>query len=93
LFKSNRKSAIFPDNELYYTGKSDGKKRVVLTINEIQEILHHHHSNPVGGHSDVNATLQKISSHYYWNGMKEDIQEYVSQFYNMAVNLLPNTAA
>ena len=32
----------------------------------------------MGGHSGVNATLFKVSSHYHWNGMKEDIQEYVS---------------
>ena len=57
---------IFPDNELYYTGAKDGvKKKVVLTIEEIKEISHHHHSNPMGGHSGVNATLQKISNYYY----------------------------
>jgi hypothetical protein len=31
-----------------------------------------------GGHSGVNATLNKISNYYCWNGMKEDVQEYVS---------------
>ena len=30
------------------------------------------------GHSGVNATLNKISAYYCWNGMKEDVQEYVS---------------
>jgi hypothetical protein len=32
----------------------------------------------MGGHSGVNATLNKISNYYCWNGMKEDVQEYVS---------------
>ena len=32
----------------------------------------------MGGHSGINATLSKVSTLYHWNGMKEDIQEYVS---------------
>lgn len=64
------------DNELYYI-VGGVQKKVVLTVEEIGEILHHHHSNAMGGHSGVNATLNKISNHYYWNGMKEDVQEYV----------------
>ena len=54
------------DDELYYT--SGGvRKKVVLTVQEIGEILHHHHSNVMGGHSGVNATLNKISNFYCWN--------------------------
>jgi hypothetical protein len=32
----------------------------------------------MGGHSGVNATLNKISTYYCWNGIKEDVQEHVS---------------
>jgi hypothetical protein len=72
-------AALFIDNELYYTaGKEGVKKKVVFSIEEISEILQHHHSDAMGGHSGVNATLNKVSAHYLWNGMKEDIQEYVS---------------
>ena len=71
------------DNELY-TGGKDGasKKKVLLTLEEISEVLHHHHSNAMGGHSGVNATLDKIPNYYYWYGMKEDVQEYVSFIMN-----------
>ena len=70
---------IYIDDELHYTGGKEGaRERVILTINEIQDILHNYHSNPMGVHSGVNATLNKISNYYCWNGMKEDIQEYVS---------------
>ena len=57
----------------------------MLTIDEIREILKHHHSEAMGGHRGVNATLQKISNYYCWNGMKEDVQEYVSlhKYYNI----------
>ena len=49
------------------------RKKVVLTIEEIGDILKHHHREAMGGHSGVNATLQKISNYYCWNGMKEDV--------------------
>ena len=64
--------------DLYYTGRKEAARKVVLKVEEISEILHFHHSNAMGGHSGVNATLFKVSSHYHWNGMNEDIQEYVS---------------
>ena len=63
----------------YYTaGKEDIKRKVVLSVEEIAEILRHHHSDAMGGHSGINATLNKVSMYYHWNGMKDDIQEYVS---------------
>lgn len=66
-------------NELYYTGgKGGARRKVIYTVMEVAEVLHQYHSNPMGGHSGVNATLSKISAYYYWNGMKEDVQEYVS---------------
>ena len=67
------------DNELFYTaGKETNRKKVILTVEEIKDVLHHYYSDAMGGHSGVNSTLFKISSHYHWNGMKEDIQEYVN---------------
>lgn len=56
------------------------RKKVVLTIDRrISDIVKHHHREAMGGHSGVNATLQKISNYYCWNGMKEDVmQVYVS---------------
>ena len=32
----------------------------------------------MSGHSGINNTLSKISQYYMWNGMKEDVVEYVS---------------
>ena len=67
------------DNEMYYTGGKAGiHRKVVLDVAEVREILHHDHSDPMGGHSGINATLCKVSNFYFWNGMKEDVQEYVS---------------
>ena len=37
---------------MYYTrGKAGIHRKVVLDVAEVQEILHHHHSDPMGGHS------------------------------------------
>jgi hypothetical protein len=51
---------------------------VVTELKEMQDILYQYHSNPMGGHSGINNTLSKISNFYMWNGMKEDVVEYVS---------------
>ena len=79
----------FLDVELYYTGGKEGvKKKAVFTIAEMREVLHYHHSNAMGGHSGVNSTLNKISNYYWWNGMKEDVHEYVmAQEPNKSVRL------
>ena len=53
-----------------------------MSFEEISEILKQYHSNPMGGHSGINNTLAKISQYYLWNGMKEDVIEYVSGFQN-----------
>ena len=58
--------------------KKDLLKKVVTDLQEILEILNQYHSNPMGGHSGINSTLSKTSQYYYWNGMKEDVVEYVS---------------
>ena len=39
------------------------RKKVVVTIEETNNILKHHHSEAMGGHSGFNATLQKISNY------------------------------
>ena len=55
-----------------------------MDVKEISEILYQYHSNPMGGHSGINNTLAKVSQYYTWNGMKEDVVQYVS---NRSVNL------
>ena len=58
------------------------KKKFVMSFEEISEILKQYHSNPMGGHSGINNTLAQISQYSLWNGMKEDVTEYVSGFQN-----------
>ena len=61
--------------ELLYVGSQRNlKKKVVTELEEVQDILHQYHTNPMGGHSGINNTLSKISNFYVWNGMKEDVE-------------------
>ena len=49
------------DNELYYKSRKEGvRRKVVLTIEEINDILKHHHSEAMGGHSGFNSTLDVV---------------------------------
>lgn len=63
---------------MYIGSKKDLRKKVVTEVEEIQEIVHQYHSNPMGGQSGINNTLSKISQFYMWNGMKNDVVEYVN---------------
>ena len=60
----------------------------MMDVEEISEILHQYHSNPMGGHSGINNTLAKVSQYYIWNGIKEDVVEYVSNIKGKLVNPL-----
>lgn len=37
------------------------------------------HSSPIGGHSDFFRTYKKISSIFYWEGMKNDVKKFVAE--------------
>ena len=67
------------EDELYYTGNNpDVKRKVVMREEEASDLLKHYHSSVTGGHSGINATLSKLTTWYSWNGMKEDVREFVS---------------
>lgn len=68
------------EKEIYMVGKkNDMKKKVVMEWQEMMDILKLYHSSNIGGHSGVNTTLGKVSANYTWTGIKEYVQEYVSQ--------------
>ena len=54
---------------------------MVLTIEEAKQVLWMYHTEPMqGGHSGLNNTRVKISKHYHWKGIVEDVTQYVSNF-------------
>ena len=70
-----------PGDEVIYTGDKKRGSKQVVTSNEMVDILCQYHSNPLGGHSSKNNTLDKIGHVYYLIGMKADVNEHVSAVY------------
>jgi hypothetical protein len=42
-------------------------------------LLHAFHSSPVGGHSGVHATYQRINKLFTWSGLKRSVADFVTQ--------------
>jgi hypothetical protein len=52
-----------PDAELTYLGpKRDQKKKVLMLLSEVTDVLSFYHSTSVSDHSGVNTTLAKFRS-------------------------------
>ena len=56
------------------------KGRVVLPVTSlyIPRLLWEFHSSPMGGHGGVRRTYNCISSGFYWKGIKQTVQQFVS---------------
>lgn len=65
---------IFRDGLLLFRGRlvlpSDSPLRV--------QLLEEFHSSPVGGHVGVSRTFHRLSSNFFWKGMRKDVQTFVS---------------
>jgi len=46
---------------------------------EKQEIIAKHHSNLLEGHRGINQTLKHIQAQFNWEGLADDVKEYVSK--------------
>ena len=56
------------------------KGRVVLPVASprIPHLLQEFHCSPTGGHSGVRCTYHRLSSEFYWRGIKRTVQDFVS---------------
>lgn len=43
------------------------------------KLISNFHATPVGGHSGILATYHRIKKLFYWNGMKNGVEEFVKQ--------------
>lgn len=80
VIRFQAKNHVWDENtkELYFIGgRTTARKKVVMYVEEAGDILREFHSSPSGGHAGINATLSKVSLHYFWQCMKDDIKEYV----------------
>lgn len=55
-------------------------EKILFTDHErIKEILLEFHGSPLAGHQGRKRTLHKIRQHFYWEGMTQDVIDYVSK--------------
>ena len=43
-----------------------------------EELLRHHHDDPLTRHFDVDKTLKLMTRKYYWDSIKADVKSYVN---------------
>jgi hypothetical protein len=48
-----------------------------LTKEERRNILQEFHEQPIGWHSGINRTFERIKLHTFWPGMKQEIEDYI----------------
>ena len=67
------------DGILYrYCSNEDSEKgQLVLPKQLRQDILHKFHNDPVAGHYGIDKTTSRITPHFYWSGIRADIEKYV----------------
>lgn len=41
-------------------------------------MLQEFHETPIGGHAGVERTFMQLSASFYWEGMRKDVKDYVS---------------
>ena len=54
----------------------------LVTIPEVEkrkDIIEEAHSSKIGGHKGVTKTYNRIRQNFYWNNIKTDIRNYISQ--------------
>jgi hypothetical protein len=57
----------------------ENKQKVILSLEEVKDVLHKYHLDSLdGGHSGINNTIVKISRHYTWKGLADDVKEFIS---------------
>jgi hypothetical protein len=75
-----RKSRYFIilNDQLYKKNKNNPNRPIrVAKENEIEDILHHMHSDPLAGHFSVDETYRRIKIRYYWPQLFNDVRRYV----------------
>jgi hypothetical protein len=55
-------------------------------------LLKEMHDSPMGGHLGVRKTLWKLAQHYYWPGMRKEVQHYVQSCVACSQNKHSNQA-
>lgn len=74
------KTNNFPDYT-YHAGVIRFKGKIVVGHNEElrKKLLTALHDSPIGGHSGMSATYQRVKTILYWPGLKKFVETYIAQ--------------
>jgi len=68
------------DGVLYKKWESPNSKseilQVVVSCNQINQILVAAHDSPLGGHFGINKILDKVRKRFYWASCKQDVENW-----------------
>lgn len=53
--------------------------QLVIPTEERAKILHEYHDAPTAGHYGIQRTISRISSRYYWPGMRKQITQHIEK--------------
>ncbi|XP_025078882.1 uncharacterized protein LOC112554993 isoform X3 [Pomacea canaliculata] len=68
------------DGVLIYVSVNGEEKEVITSLERVADIIEKYHSSPwAGGHSGIEATVEKISSFYRWGSVKNDVTYYIKR--------------
>ncbi|XP_017469475.1 PREDICTED: uncharacterized protein K02A2.6-like [Rhagoletis zephyria] len=66
------------DGVLYcYNDEESEEAQLVVPESDRPAILNNFHNKDTAGHYGIDRTLSKISSRYYWPGMRKDVEKHV----------------
>ncbi|KAL4152685.1 hypothetical protein QTP88_000518 [Uroleucon formosanum] len=53
-------------------------------------IIHEHHATVLGGHRGIQQTIKRIQCQYDWEGLKQDVTEFINKCTSCQVNTISN---
>ena len=77
FYQSDRAKLTVEDGVIWRSSGNQQGKQVLLPIKFRRTILGLAHDHPSAGHMGVRRTLARITAHYYWYNVKEDVRKWI----------------
>lgn len=76
----SKRGYVINDGVLYCYNDDDSEDaQLVVPKDERLEIFNYYHNDETAGHYGINRTMHKITSRYYWPGIRKDIEKHVKE--------------
>jgi hypothetical protein len=69
----------YDENGVIYRRRKNGKPQLVVPRNLVKEVIALNHDPTSAAHPGRKLTFQTLCLRYYWPGMRQDVEKYVSQ--------------